>query len=102
MKNNNRSMPSADLIPELAYKDVPKAAEWLCQAFGFAKRLQIGSHRIQLTFGTGSMVVVEAGDDSGSLSAGHSVFRGRPGRPPLDFLPEHLRCGSGKLGRRFV
>ena len=26
------------LVPSLAYKDVPRAAEWLCRAFGFRER----------------------------------------------------------------
>ena len=55
----NRSMPPGTFIPELAYADVPQAAAWLCEAFGFEERLRIGSHRVQLTFGSGSMVVVE-------------------------------------------
>jgi uncharacterized glyoxalase superfamily protein PhnB len=55
----NRSVPSASVIPELAYPDVVGAAEWLGTAFGFRKRLQIGSHRFQLTFGNGALVVIE-------------------------------------------
>jgi hypothetical protein len=38
---------------------VPAAARWLCDAFGFTERLRIGTHRIQLHVGAGSMVVVE-------------------------------------------
>lgn len=54
----NRSMPSSIIIPEIPYPDVIAAAEWLCRAFGFKKRLQIGGHRFQLTFGGGDVVVV--------------------------------------------
>jgi uncharacterized glyoxalase superfamily protein PhnB len=53
-------MAPGSVIPELAYTDVPAAAQWLCQAFGFAERLRIGSHRIQVLVGAGSIVVVEA------------------------------------------
>lgn len=60
----NRSMPPGPVIPELSYADVPAAARWLCDAFGFTERLRIGSHRIQLHVGAGAIVVVEAGDDS--------------------------------------
>ena len=60
----NRSMAPGPVIPELPYADVPQAARWLCDAFGFAERLRIGSHRIQLLVGTGAIVVVEAGDDA--------------------------------------
>src|SRR4051794_32570277 len=56
----NRSIPSAIVIPELAYADVPAASTWLCNAFGFAERLRIANHRIQLTLGDGALVVIEA------------------------------------------
>lgn len=55
----NRSMPPGVIIPELPYDDVGTAAAWLCQAFGFKERLRIGNHRCQLSFGQGSVVVVE-------------------------------------------
>lgn len=55
----NRSMPPGDIIPEIPYSNVLAAAEWLCRAFGFKKRLQIADHRVQLTFGNNSLVVVE-------------------------------------------
>jgi uncharacterized glyoxalase superfamily protein PhnB len=68
-------LPST-IIPELAYEDVGKAAEWLCDAFGFAERLRIGDHRIQLTFGQGSLVVVEprSGSVSDARDVSHSVM----------------------------
>src|SRR5205823_4341406 len=55
----NRSMPPGTFIPELAYPDVGTAAAWLRDAFGFSERVRIGNHRIQMTFGDGSIVVVE-------------------------------------------
>lgn len=55
----NRSMPSATVIPELAYPDVAAAVEWLCKAFGFTLRLRIGNHRAQLNAGDGAIVVRE-------------------------------------------
>jgi uncharacterized glyoxalase superfamily protein PhnB len=61
----NRSMPPGPVIPELPYADVPAAARWLCQAFGFTERLRIGTHRIQLHVGTGSMVAVEGPGPAG-------------------------------------
>ena len=64
----NRSMPPGPVIPELAYADVPAAAQWLCKAFGFVERLRIGSHRIQVLVGAGSIVVVEA-DSSGTAAS---------------------------------
>jgi uncharacterized glyoxalase superfamily protein PhnB len=58
----NRSVPPATVIPELAYRDVGEAAEWLCRAFGFRERIRIGNHRAQLILGDGAMVVTELGD----------------------------------------
>jgi uncharacterized glyoxalase superfamily protein PhnB len=57
--DTNRSMPPGNIIPEIPYSNVLEAADWLCRAFGFKKRLQIGSHRVQLTFGNNSLVVIE-------------------------------------------
>jgi len=71
----NRSIPDAAIIPVLAYPDVAEAAAWLCAAFGFAERLRIGDHRVQLTLGGGAIVVVgralSAGDGA---DASHSVM----------------------------
>jgi uncharacterized glyoxalase superfamily protein PhnB len=55
----NRSVPSASVIPELPYPDVREAAEWLCRAFGFRERLQIGDHRAQLVYEDGAVIVIE-------------------------------------------
>jgi uncharacterized glyoxalase superfamily protein PhnB len=52
----NRSMPTASVIPVLAYPDVAEAAAWLSKAFGFRERLRIGSHRVQLVYGDGAIV----------------------------------------------
>ena len=57
--SNNRSMPPGVIIPELPYSNVVEAANWLCRAFGFRKRLQIGNHRFQLSFGEGAIVVTQ-------------------------------------------
>jgi len=64
----NRSMPPGVFIPELPYTDIIEAASWLCHAFGFKKRLQIGTHRIQLTLGDGSMVAIQSTDSDRSCS----------------------------------
>lgn len=70
----NRSMPPGAVIPELPYADVVVAARWLCNAFGFAERLRIGTHRIQLRVGEGSVVVVER-DPEGKASGGRVMVR---------------------------
>jgi len=72
----NRGMPAAVVIPELAYADVAEAARWLCAAFGFAVRLRIGDHRIQLQVGSGDhagAIVLRAGTHAADASA-HSVM----------------------------
>jgi uncharacterized glyoxalase superfamily protein PhnB len=68
----NRSIPDATVIPVLAYDDVRAAAAWLCDAFGFAERLRIGDHRIQLTFGTGALVV--AGREPSAAGASPAAY----------------------------
>jgi uncharacterized glyoxalase superfamily protein PhnB len=71
----NRSMPPGTFIPELAYADVGAAAAWLRDAFGFAERLRIGNHRIQLTFGGGAVVAIEGPKEPESAHmATHSVM----------------------------
>jgi uncharacterized glyoxalase superfamily protein PhnB len=52
------------VIPVLIYPDVREAVAWLCAAFGFSERLQIGdNHRSQLSFGEGAVIVGEAHHD---------------------------------------
>ena len=64
-------MPDATVVPVLAYEDVHKAAEWLCTAFGFERRLVIGDHRVQLTFERRrGGLAAQAGADY----AGHSIM----------------------------
>jgi uncharacterized glyoxalase superfamily protein PhnB len=55
----NRSVPAVSVIPELPYRDVREAAGWLCRAFGFRERLQIGDHRAQLVYEDGAVIVIE-------------------------------------------
>jgi uncharacterized glyoxalase superfamily protein PhnB len=55
----NRSMPSCDVIPELAYPDVAAAVAWLVDVFDFRLRLLIGQHRAQLDIGRGALIVME-------------------------------------------
>jgi uncharacterized glyoxalase superfamily protein PhnB len=70
----NRSMPPGVVIPELGYADVHEAAAWLCRAFGFVERLRIGDHRVQLSFGAGSMVVTEGPQAAPERALTHSVM----------------------------
>lgn len=95
----NRSIPPAEVIPELAYRDVNEAAAWLCRAFGFRERLRIGGHRCQLSVGQGGAVVVVEGEAPAGYSHGvlvrvtdaaaHHAQAQREGakilRPPTDY-----------------
>jgi uncharacterized glyoxalase superfamily protein PhnB len=68
-------MPSATVIPVLHYPAALEAASWLCRCFGFAERLRIGTHRVQLEVGDGAVVVAtETVPTSSALAAGHSVM----------------------------
>ena len=61
-------MPPALIIPELPYKNVREAVEWLCRAFNFQERLRIGSHRAQLQYGEGSLVITQGNESRASFS----------------------------------
>ena len=71
----NRSIPPAVVIPVLQYADVRAAVEWLTKAFGFRERMTIGTHRAQMTFAGGALVVHEGGPGEGPKGGGaHSVM----------------------------
>jgi uncharacterized glyoxalase superfamily protein PhnB len=75
---NNRSIPSAVVIPVLIYPDVRAAVDWLAAAFGFAERVRIGeNHRAQLSLGEGAVIVGDVRHDRRPPRAGevtHSVM----------------------------
>lgn len=52
-------MPPCTLIHELVYDDVIAASEWLCDTFGFTERWRAGDHRVQLSFGDGTVAITE-------------------------------------------
>ena len=55
----NRSIPTATVIPVLAYADVRSAVEWLTAAFGFVGACAIGeAHRSQMRVGDDGAVIV--------------------------------------------
>jgi uncharacterized glyoxalase superfamily protein PhnB len=63
----NRSMPSETVIPVVNYPDLFAASAWLCKAFGFAERIRIGAHRMQLEVGEGAIVLVQMTKPSAPL-----------------------------------
>jgi uncharacterized glyoxalase superfamily protein PhnB len=74
----NRSIPASTVIPVLIYPDVREAVSWLCAAFGFVERVQIGeNHRSQLRFGDGAVIVADVRGDRRPPRSGeatHSVM----------------------------
>ena len=58
----NRSIPDAAFIPMRSYPDIEAAVAWLRDVLGAREHLRIprgrGQQRVQLTIGTGAMVVV--------------------------------------------
>ncbi|RMG27413.1 MAG: glyoxalase [Bacteroidetes bacterium] len=58
---------ATSIIPCLTYQHAPKAIEWLCQAFGFEKRLVVpqDEHTIahaQLSMGPGVMIMLSSAE----------------------------------------
>lgn len=90
----NRSMPTAVVIPELAYPDVREAVAWLGRVFGFSERLQIGSHRAQLVFGDGAVIVTAASAESVAFS--HAVM---VRVADVDSHYEHARQQGAQIGQ---
>jgi len=70
----NRSMPRCTVMPVLAYPNVQKAAAWLCDAFGFTLRIDIGTHRAQLNVGDDGAVMLSELTPGDSCDIGHSVM----------------------------
>jgi uncharacterized glyoxalase superfamily protein PhnB/uncharacterized protein YndB with AHSA1/START domain len=77
----NRSIPDATFIPMRSYPDVDAAVTWLRDVLGAREHLRVprerGQQRVQLTIGTGAMVV--AAWDAAAVPA-------TGGRPPAVLL----------------
>ena len=61
----NAKNTAATVIPTLRYEDAAGAMEWLCEAFGFEKRLVVPAEdgaiaHAQLTFGNGMIMLGSA------------------------------------------
>jgi uncharacterized glyoxalase superfamily protein PhnB len=72
----NRSIPAAQVVPVLVYRDVRAAVAWLEQAFGFAERVRIGEdHRSQLSVGEGAVIIADVRHDRRPPRAGEETAR---------------------------
>ena len=69
----NRSVPPAVVIPVLQLHRRPRRRQWLSRAFGFRERLTIGTHRVQMMFEGGALVVRDGGT-ANAASGNHSVL----------------------------
>ena len=69
----NRSIPDATFIPMRSYPDIDAAVTWLRDVLGAREHLRVPQQRVQLTIGTGAMVV--AAWDAAAVPA-------TGGRPP--------------------
>jgi uncharacterized glyoxalase superfamily protein PhnB len=108
----NRSVPSADVIPVLAYPDVVAATDWLCGSFAFRVRLRIGQHRAQLAFGDGAVIVTQAEgvepdgthsvhvrvDDANAHHEGAAAFGAEILGPPADYSSGERQYTAKDLG----
>jgi len=70
----NRSIPSAAVVPVLIYPDVREAVAWLTGAFGFAERVKIGeNHRSQMKVGEGAVIIGDVRHDRRPPREGEST-----------------------------
>ncbi|MCL4262824.1 MAG: VOC family protein [Anaerolineae bacterium] len=88
-------MPTAVVIPELAYPDVREAVAWLCHVFGFSERLQIGNHRAQLIYGDGAIIVTA--QSTGTATEFHHAVMVRVA--DVDSHYEHARQQGAQIGQ---
>ena len=106
---DNAKQTTSTVIPGMRYLDAHAAIDWLCDAFGFEKKLVVpdgqgGVAHAQLTFGNGMIMLGSARDDDfgklvkspaaagGGRRGDSGVLRDRRGRRPA------IRQGHG--GRR--
>jgi uncharacterized glyoxalase superfamily protein PhnB len=67
----NRSIPSAVVIPVLVYPDVREAVAWLEAGLGASERVRIGDgHRAQLSLNGAAVIVAEPGNTRVPPSSG--------------------------------
>ena len=65
---DNTGKTTATIIPTMRYRDAARAVSWLCEAFGFERRLIVPGEgtaiaHAQLVFGNGMIMLGSARDD---------------------------------------
>ena len=95
----NRSLPTATVIPVLVYPDVRAAVAWLTEAFGFEERVRIGDdHRSQMRVGEDggvSLADVHGGQQAPQL--GHVTHLLKVRVPDVDGAFERARSHGARV-----
>src|SRR6185437_3110743 len=79
-------------------EDVAQASEWLCEVFGFKERLRIGTHRVQLVYGDGALIVTEWQSDQ-EESVPDSLHEVHVRVADVDAHYEHARQHGARIVR---
>jgi uncharacterized glyoxalase superfamily protein PhnB len=95
----NRSLPTATVIPVLVYPDVRAAVAWLTEAFGFEERVRIGDdHRSQMRVGEdGGVIVADAHGDQQTPQLGHVTHILKVRVPDVDAAFERARSHGARV-----
>jgi uncharacterized glyoxalase superfamily protein PhnB len=95
----NRSIPTATVIPVLVYPDVRAAVAWLTEAFGFVERVRIGDdHRSQLRVGKdGAVIVADVRGEQQPPQAGLATHVLKVRVPDVDAAFERARSHGARV-----
>ena len=95
----NRSIPTATVIPVLVYPDVRAAVAWLTEAFGFVERVRIGDdHRSQMRIGSdGAVIVADVRGEQQPPQAGLTTHVLKVRVPDVDAAFERARSHGARV-----
>ena len=84
---------SSTIIPTLRYRNAPRMIDWLCETFGFARRLVVedgadGIAHAQLTLGSGMIMLGSARDDAFGRLQGPPSAQGPTTESPYVIVPD--------------
>jgi uncharacterized glyoxalase superfamily protein PhnB len=65
---NNRSVPTATMLPRLTYRDVLGACDWLARVFGFTERYRYGEPVSGIQMYLGDAYIMLTGPGAGTKS----------------------------------
>jgi uncharacterized glyoxalase superfamily protein PhnB len=95
----NRSLPTATVIPVLVYPDVRAAVAWLTEAFGFEERVRIGDdHRSQMRVGEdGGVILADVHGGQQAPQPGHVTHLLKVRVPDVDAAFERARSHGARV-----